>query len=188
MYWKKKQYYSQDNNSEVHFMAVRTELIMFCCTQFFPPLYTKHYALTFYVIIVFLHTSIQTYKAESISDLTFSQWCRGGFRSVRNTLSPGKRFLTSSIPLWLLHPEDTQHIPSQRWESHTQQKSVKSWKTWLLSSTTVGNPKSCRTECVYEIIPKTLHSRHVSKNNQSLLGTYLCCLHHMVRVVVFHCR
>jgi hypothetical protein len=31
-----------------------------------------------------------------------------------------------------------------------------------------GNPKSCRTVCVYQIALNTEHSRHTSKNNQSV--------------------
>jgi len=165
---------------------------MFYCTinyvplyNVFSPLYIKHYALTFYIIFAFLHSSTQTYKEECISDLMFSQWCSAGFRSVRNTLSLGKQFLTSSIPLWQLHPEDMLNSPSQRWESHTQQDSVKSRNTWLLSSTNVGTQnlaEQCASTKLYQ--RKNIHATWA--RTTSLSATYLCCLHHMVRVVVFH--
>ena len=120
---------------------------MFHCTINYVPLYNvfsllyiKHYALTFYHIVAFLHSSTQTYKEECISDLMFSQWCSAGFRSVRNTLSLGKQFLTSSIPLWPLHPEDILNTVLHSAGNHKPSNSVKSQKTWLLSST-IQEPK-----------------------------------------------
>jgi len=102
---------------------------MFYCTinyvplyNVFSPLYIKHYALTLYYIIAFLHSSTKTYKEECISDLMFSQWCSAGFRSVRNTLSLGKQFLTSSIPLWPLHPEDILNTVHHSTGNHTPSK------------------------------------------------------------------
>ena len=167
---------------------------MFHCTINYVPLYNvfsllyiKHYALTLYYIIAFLHSSTKTYKEECISDLIFSQWCSAGFRSVRNTLSLGKQFLTSSIPLWLLHPEDIHNSPSRHWESHTQQDSVKSRDTWLLSSTTVGtqnvSEQSVSTKLYWR---QNIHATWA--RTTSLSATYLCCLHHTVRAVVFHWR
>ena len=107
--------------------------------------------------------------------------------SVRNTLSLGEQFLTSSIPLWLLHPEDICNSPSQHWESHTQQHSVKSQDTWLLSSTTVGTQnlaEQCASTKLYQ--RQNIHATWA--RTTSLSATYFCCLHHMVRAVVFHWR
>jgi len=78
-----------------------------------------------------------------------------------------------------------EHSPSQRWESHTQQQSVKSWKTWLLSSTTAGTQnlaEQCASTKLYQ--RQNIHATWARTTSRS--GTYLCCLHHMVRVVVFH--
>ena len=105
--------------------------------------------------------------------------------TVRNTLSLGKQFLASSIPLWLLHPEDRHNTVHPSTGNHSQQESVKSWKTWLLSSTTVGTQnlaeQSVSTK-LHEI--QNIHAMWARTTSWS--GTYLCCLHHMVRVVVFH--
>ena len=83
------------------------------------------------------------------------------------------------------HWRNVQHSPSQCWKSHTQQESVKSWQTWILSSSTVGTQSFAE----HSASTKLYHRRNIHNmwaRTTSLSRTYLCCLHHMVRVVVFH--
>jgi hypothetical protein len=107
--------------------------------------------------------------------------------SVHNLLSLGKQFLTSSIPLWLLHPEDIHNTVHPSARNHTP-------------SNRVSNDRILDSSAVPLCEPKTLQNRvrlqNYTKDNihttwartTSLSGTYLCCLHHVVRVVVFHRR
>ena len=129
---------------------------------------TAHKHAEICVSIAFLHSSVQTYNEDSISDLMFCQWCSGGFRSVRNAVSLGKQFLTSSIPLWLLHPEDiwTHSIPALGITHPPRERQIMDDSS--PQQYRCGNPQPCRTQCVYKIILKTEHSRHMSKNNQSV--------------------
>jgi hypothetical protein len=102
----KKKYHSKNNNSEVHFLVLGTELILFHCTQFSPLSIqnTVHSLSTFSFI-----SCPQVFRLTKKT--VFKIWC--SFSGVvedsdlvRSTLSLGKQFLASSIPLWMLHPED----------------------------------------------------------------------------------
>jgi len=61
--------------------------------------------------------------------------------TVRNTLSLGKQFLASSIPLWLLHPEDRHNTVHPSTGNHTASKRVSNHGRLDSSAVPLWEPK-----------------------------------------------
>ena len=149
-------------------MALRTELSTFCCTQFFPSLHKTlcTHSLCHHCFLALKYSDKQRREYFKF-DVLSVVWCRiqigyvihcqwASSSSHLQFLSDCytlKTYTTQSIPaLGITHPagecQIMEHLTPQQYHC--------------------GNRTSCRTERVYKILPKTEHSHHVSKNNQSV--------------------
>jgi hypothetical protein len=160
---------------------------MFYCTQFLP-LSTQNTTHSLSTSSLLSCTQVFRLTKKTV----FQIWCSlsGVVKDsdlVSNTLSLGKQFLASSIPLWLLHPEDIHNTVHPSTGNHTASKRVSNHRRLDSSAVPLWEPKillkSASTK-LHQI--QNIHATSARTTSRS--ETYLCCLHHMIRVVVFHRR
>jgi hypothetical protein len=182
-YWEKKQYYSKNNNSEVHFLVLRTELIMFYCTVF--PLSTQNTMHSLSVSSLLSCTQLFRLTKK----IVFQIWCSlSGEDSDRYIIhchwassASHLQFLSDCYTLKTHNtvlPIAGNHTPSKTESNHGRfdSSAVPLWEPKILHSSV--STKLYQRQNIHTMWARTT----------SLSGTYLCCIHHMVRVVVFYWR